>query len=123
MEVQIFVVNRERPLDLVERRRTIKVAGVVGRRERTAEPALVEPHPIGVNRLDEVPRIAEFVAQRGIFAQAARQIFDRHRANRLVRMRTAKDERLLLAALDRQQLDRDRPAASRPTTRIDTRSG
>jgi len=82
------------------------VAGVVGRRERPLEPALIEAHPVGVDGLDKVPGVAQLGPQGVILAQAAAEVLDRHRADRLVGVRAAEDERLARPASDGQQVDR-----------------
>ena len=68
IEAERLILDGECPFDLVKGRGAEEVAGVVGHREGALEPTFVEAHSVSINRLDEVPGIAKFLAQRLIFA-------------------------------------------------------
>jgi hypothetical protein len=109
--VYILVIDGESPVHLLHTRGAVKIARVGVQVEGAFEPALVERSPVSVPRLDDVPRVIQLFEQLGVFDQGAREIFQHHRADRLVGVWAAQQERVLGAGADLQAVERS-PGAS-----------
>ena len=98
MEMQILIVNRECPVHLLEAGRTEEIARIVVERIRTLEPLLIEHQSVIVPRFDDIPGIIQLIAQGFVLCQRPGEVFQHHRADRLVGVRAAEHQCDMLAA-------------------------
>ena len=105
VELQRFVLNGKGPLDLLVAGRPVEVAAIVGDGKGAFEPALVEPGAVGIDALDQVPGIAQGLAQLVVLGQPLGEELEHHAADGLVGMGHGKDHGRLGAAADLERLD------------------
>jgi hypothetical protein len=105
VEVQLLVLQRERPFDLLVKRWPVEVTPQRAAVESGPEPALVQAHPVRVDAADDVPGVVEPAAQLAVGRQGARQVHGRRPADRFVGVHPAEHHGVMGALAHRQRVD------------------